>query len=311
MVNMDFKLGEWFKQVEQREQELKAKRKDGDELPVVNQEPVASVEPVIDSIQINEPALQTEEGMVATMTATEIIADTSVMDLSEPPVGGIDISSLNSGQPLFDEGEVPQVEDFFSFLGETGNPRPIEKDEEPPLDIPMGRRPLKNLNVLSEGTGEPRPISSRDDISIPMAAAPVVNLPKIETQPVVETKTQKKEVVQKQVAKTSTEPSALEENWARMPAHLQILFGNPATEVAQNSYKAFKEGRGDMIQRLLDPQLTLEEAARILNVCPTTVRRYTNRGALKHLRTAGNQRRFRLSDVLAFMETNVSKAGKQ
>lgn len=77
-------------------------------------------------------------------------------------------------------------------------------------------------------------------------------------------------------------------------------------EVPQNSYKAFKETREELLQRLLDPQLSLEDAARILNVCPTTVRRYTNRGLLRHYRTAGNQRRFRLSDVMAFMEATAS-----
>jgi len=73
-------------------------------------------------------------------------------------------------------------------------------------------------------------------------------------------------------------------------------------EVAQNSYKPFKETREQLLERLLDPVLTLEEAARILNVCPTTVRRYTNRNLLRHYRTAGNQRRFKLSDVLEFLE---------
>jgi excisionase family DNA binding protein len=75
------------------------------------------------------------------------------------------------------------------------------------------------------------------------------------------------------------------------------------SEVAQNSYKGFKETREELLRRLLDPEISLEDAARILNVCPTTVRRYTNRGVLQHIRTAGNQRRFRLSDVLSFMES--------
>ncbi|HUV03791.1 MAG TPA: helix-turn-helix domain-containing protein [Armatimonadota bacterium] len=77
-------------------------------------------------------------------------------------------------------------------------------------------------------------------------------------------------------------------------------------ETAQGSYKNFKETREQLLERLLDPSLTLEDTARILNVCPTTVRRYTNRGLLKHFRTAGNQRRFRLSDVLAFLESQTS-----
>jgi excisionase family DNA binding protein len=62
------------------------------------------------------------------------------------------------------------------------------------------------------------------------------------------------------------------------------------------------ESREQLVQRLLDPVLSLEEAAILLNVCPTTVRRYTNRGVLKCDRTPGNQRRFRLSEIMTFME---------
>jgi excisionase family DNA binding protein len=90
-----------------------------------------------------------------------------------------------------------------------------------------------------------------------------------------------------------------------MPHHLQVLFGTADEEIAQNSYKPFRETRSQLIGRLLDPTLSLEETARILNVCPTTVRRYTNRGVLPHYRTAGNQRRFRLSDILSFMENGT------
>lgn len=62
------------------------------------------------------------------------------------------------------------------------------------------------------------------------------------------------------------------------------------------------ETREQLVQRLLDPVLSLDEAAILLNVCPTTVRRYTNRGVLKCDRTPGNQRRFRLSEIMSFME---------
>jgi excisionase family DNA binding protein len=58
----------------------------------------------------------------------------------------------------------------------------------------------------------------------------------------------------------------------------------------------------------LDPLLTLRETATLLGVCPTTVRRYTNRGKLAHIRTGGNQRRFRLSHVLEFMERQAEAA---
>lgn len=62
------------------------------------------------------------------------------------------------------------------------------------------------------------------------------------------------------------------------------------------------ETRQELVQRLLDPTMTLREVALLLDVCPTTVRRYTNRGLLNCFRTPGNQRRFHLSDVLDFME---------
>lgn len=67
-----------------------------------------------------------------------------------------------------------------------------------------------------------------------------------------------------------------------------------------------EESREELLARLLDPVLTLEETARILQVCPTTVRRYTNKGLLLHERSAGNQRRFRWSHVYAFMEAQAS-----
>jgi excisionase family DNA binding protein len=63
-----------------------------------------------------------------------------------------------------------------------------------------------------------------------------------------------------------------------------------------------RESRVELVQRLVDPTLTLEETALLLGVCPTTVRRYTNKGILPHFRTQGNQRRFRFSDVIEFLE---------
>ena len=63
-----------------------------------------------------------------------------------------------------------------------------------------------------------------------------------------------------------------------------------------------KQTREQLIERLLDPTLTVSETAALLGVCATTVRRYTKRGVLNCFRTPGNQRRFKLSDVLNFME---------
>jgi len=111
--------------------------------------------------------------------------------------------------------------------------------------------------------------------------------------------------------------------WAQVPRHVQTLLAlerrEEDKEVAQSSYKRpFQEKRAELIARILDPVLSLEDTARLLNVCPTTVRRYTNKGILTHYRKEPErpsentteretrQRRFRLSDILTFLETQQS-----
>ena len=79
------------------------------------------------------------------------------------------------------------------------------------------------------------------------------------------------------------------------------LFGKEL-EKARRKKKSPRKTREHLIENLLDPIITLDEAAVILNVCKTTVRRYTNARKLECLRTPGNQRRFRLSTVLEFLE---------
>lgn len=116
-----------------------------------------------------------------------------------------------------------------------------------------------------------------------------------------------------------TQPSIREEapanvaedtsSWHKLPRRLQILLSSLKDEVASHYYKPFRETREELIRRLLDPELTLEDTARVLGVCPMTVRRYTNKGLLPHHRTPGNQRRFRLSDVLEFMEKHGTLRG--
>lgn len=88
----------------------------------------------------------------------------------------------------------------------------------------------------------------------------------------------------------------------RLPRSLAFLLGEFDDRTTERSYKGgFRETRRELVRRLLDPELTLEETARLLGVCPATIRRYTNRGWLSHHRTPGGQRRFRLSAVVAFV----------
>lgn len=96
---------------------------------------------------------------------------------------------------------------------------------------------------------------------------------------------------------------ALQTVWEALPKNIEFLCSFYDDSVTANYYRGeFKESRQDLIKRLLDPELTLEETSRLLGVCPATVRRYTNRHWLSHHRTSGGQRRFRLSDIVRFVE---------
>jgi excisionase family DNA binding protein len=88
-----------------------------------------------------------------------------------------------------------------------------------------------------------------------------------------------------------------------LPKNIEFLGKFFTDSVTSKYYQGeFKETREDLIRRLLNPELSLEEASRLLGVCPATVRRYTNRGWLAHHRTKGGQRRFRLSNIVKFVE---------
>ena len=97
----------------------------------------------------------------------------------------------------------------------------------------------------------------------------------------------------------------LQSTWETLPKSIEFLCSYYDDSVTANYYRGdFKETRNDLIRRLLDPELSLEETSRLLGVCPATVRRYTNRGWLTHHRTGGGQRRFRLSDIVKFVEVH-------
>ena len=95
----------------------------------------------------------------------------------------------------------------------------------------------------------------------------------------------------------------LQNIWQNLPKNVEFLSKFFSDDVTANYYRGeFKESRSELIRRLLDPELSLEETSRLLGVCPATVRRYTNRGWLTHHRTQGGQRRFRLSSIISFVE---------
>jgi excisionase family DNA binding protein len=97
----------------------------------------------------------------------------------------------------------------------------------------------------------------------------------------------------------------LQEVWQSLPKNIEFLCSFFDDSITANYYRGnFRESREDLIKRLLDPELSLEETSRLLGVCPATVRRYTNRHWLNHHRTQGGQRRFRLSDIVKFVEAH-------
>ncbi len=104
-------------------------------------------------------------------------------------------------------------------------------------------------------------------------------------------------------------PPEADEVWAKLPQYLRYLAEWTDDRVTRKYYpvRGRDESREELIARLTDPVLTLEETARLLGVCPATVRRYTDRGWLHCFRTEGNQRRFKLSDIVAFLEEQAMR----
>jgi excisionase family DNA binding protein len=93
------------------------------------------------------------------------------------------------------------------------------------------------------------------------------------------------------------------------------LFGSVSEHQVVSRQRLTRRSRVDreeLIEKLLDPVISLEEAATLIGVCKTTVRRYTNQNQLECLRTPGQQRRFKLSHVLEFVKRreDVQKSRK-
>ena len=59
--------------------------------------------------------------------------------------------------------------------------------------------------------------------------------------------------------------------------------------------------RKELFEKLSNPIISIENTATLLGVVKTTVRRWTNKGKLKCIRTPGGQRRFYLQDILEFI----------
>ncbi len=71
----------------------------------------------------------------------------------------------------------------------------------------------------------------------------------------------------------------------------------PKKSSARTRQRKVTESRRELFARLENPEISLEEAAILLNLCRATVRRYSNSGVLPSHRTEGGQRRFYFQDI--------------
>ena len=167
---------------------------------------------------------------------------------------------------LEDKIEIPTIVDYL-HLRDHGHSEPLEEDVRGPLEL-NGHKTKFRKTVMSA----PRPRRAKG----PVAPS---------TGPALE--------------------PGLQQVWETLPKSIDFLCEFFDDSVTAHYYRGdFKETRQDLIRRLLDPELSLEETSRLLGVCPATVRRYTNRGWLEHHRTTGGQRRFRLSNIVKFVEAH-------
>lgn len=263
-------LHDWLNYVEKQQKSLEEKSKPKEESLEI-EEPVLQMETVPSSELLPSINLPSEEKEAQTVQVVHEISPES-LSVSE---------EISAEIPI--EAEKPEINETPSAIEMKKTPR---------------RKPLTLRRVVpTENVEEPHPQAEEDPLqaTLPFMPDPVVKKSRVKRSPSVEPSSQ-----------------AIFEMWKRLPRHVQLLMTAPLDdEVAQRSYKqTFRESREELIRRLLDPPMTLEDTARVLGVCPTTVRRYTNRGLLPHYRTNGNQRRFRLSDVLLFLESHGKSKGK-
>ncbi len=157
---------------------------------------------------------------------------------------------------------------------------------------------LEFLPFLREELGLPSEPEPQHEVSVQESQAVVEMGSPHEDGPRLRKRKRRRKVDPEQIV-----PPEADEVWAKLPQYLRYLAEWTDDSVTRRYYPArIRESREELIARLTDPVLTLEEVARLLGVCPATIRRYTDRGWLRHFRTEGNQRRFRLSDVVAFLE---------
>ncbi len=182
-----------------------------------------------------------------------------------------------------------------------------ERSVEPPTEAPASEEVLPTEEPVTTAATSDAPSAADADEGTTAVTEPVEPKTPAQAAPVraEDTDRDREEVLSSLHEELERAGAGIRERLRQLQARQKQLPISveeaPASEDEERPRRT-SETRQELVQRLLDPTLTLREAALLLDVCPTTVRRYTNRGLLNCFRTPGNQRRFHLSDILEFME---------
>jgi excisionase family DNA binding protein len=185
------------------------------------------------------------------------------------------------------------------------SPPPTSAEQTPTPPAPTQERGYALVSIRVPHIVEFVPVLQQE-LNWQPPAPPAQTTPKPPTpsEPLSDGPRLRKRKGRKKIAPERIVPPEADALWAKLPQYLRYLAEWTDDGVTRKYYpvRGRDESREELIARLTDPVLTLEETARLLGVCPATVRRYTDRGWLRCFRTEGNQRRFRLSDIVAFLE---------
>ena len=272
--------------------------------------------PASESVSASEPPLETAQSPADSVrfappivaTATYLVAPETESAPPAPVYVEPQPVSHAAPKPLatVEETSIPALDDYLPMLRSRPEPTPVSEAENleqaSTTEVPEMGSPASSefepepSAIHAQPTGFPaEALRPSEPLEYGQEPAPVF-IPDA-------SRAQKARQARGSAPTRDSAPLDPDRLWNLVPKHLQVLLATGDEEVPQNSYKRqFKESRIELVSRLLDPTLSLEDTARLLNVCPTTVRRYTNKGLLTHQRTQGDQRRFKLSDVLAFLE---------
>lgn len=202
---------------------------------------------------------------------------------------------VNRRMPEDPLGNIPAIEDFMPWLSTVEPVEGVQAPASPVIPEMKPPEPLPSQYVVEELSVEP---TASQSVSRAASGSKGLSAPRPRWK-----------VVEPQlvgVSDTVPDERLPEALMGRLPSHMRFLARvsgyRSAPPSAPKRRRRRDETRLELIERLADPVLTLDETAVLLGVCPTTIRRYTQKGWISHHRTKGGQRRFRLSDIAAFLE---------